>query len=640
MAFRRPSIPASLSSTYDHIACKGPENNHQHHPVPNHNHPRINLNSIPMLQRRHHSISTMPGLPNFFDTKDQPPVGFGPNALMSPTAHVDFSAMIRTDSSLNVEDDSTSAACSSLGCNQCASDCGASEAGDVCRDAECGPACDDDECERAASSCEDAECLSRSLSEKDKAAAGVLASFGGENPLGQDAMATSSMPSLQTTHFFSDQSSFDNGVMATANRSSFHNTGLPSTMVQSMNMDGFYQCDLDSLPATYMDASMDGNFDWASLAAHIANEHFSGACVRPCLMEQNLPFDNTKCPMPHQVFAHPGQEYFCVPSDQANFVACGAEFNNTADLIQHIFTQHQHQHAEEEQIDFFSGVHPPTLPLMASQHQHTHTHSHSPGTIQVSRKVLRNRESSTISPVSRALTTSSPVTSPSTLPSVASPNTPEQFACKWHNEEGGKICEAAFLDDEALQNHCREQHLKHLTKTDKGFRCQWEGCSREGQFTQKSKLERHLQTHTGFKPVKCEICGLALSAKQSLAQHMRIHTGEKPWTCEHPGCEAAFKQQSALTMHMRTHTGEKPLTCEVCGKAFGESSNLSKHRKTHNVRGAFKCDFCDKDFHRLDQKRRHEKTHRSKENNSTAMDIETPQTLRKVQGGRVTKGTK
>ncbi|KAK2020010.1 zinc-responsiveness transcriptional activator [Colletotrichum eremochloae] len=630
----------TITSWYDHIACKGPENNHQHHPVPNHNHPRINLNSIPMLQRRHHSISTMPGLPNFFDTKDQPPVGFGPNALMSPTAHVDFSAMIRTNSSPNVEDDSTSAACSSLGCNQCASDCGASEAGDVCRDAECGPACDDDECERAASSCEDAECLSRSLSEKDKAAAGVLASFGGENSLGQDAMATSSMPSLQTTQFFSDQSSFDNGVMATANRSSFHNTGLPSTMVQSMNMDGFYQCDLDSLPATYMDASMDGNFDWASLAAHIANEHFSGACVRPCLMEQNLPFDNTKCPMPHQVFAHPGQEYFCVPSDQANFVACGAEFNNTADLIQHIFTQHQHQHAEEEQIDFFSGVHPPTLPLMASQHQHTHAHSHSPGTIQVSRKVLRNRESSTISPVSRALTTSSPVTSPSTLPSAASPNTPEQFACKWHNEEGGKICGAAFLDDEALQNHCREQHLKHLTKTDKGFRCQWEGCSREGQFTQKSKLERHLQTHTGFKPVKCGICGLALSAKQSLAQHMRIHTGEKPWTCEHPGCEAAFKQQSALTMHMRTHTGEKPLTCEVCGKAFGESSNLSKHRKTHNVRGAFKCDFCDKDFHRLDQKRRHEKTHRSKENNSTAMDIETPQTLRKVQGGRVTKGTK
>ncbi|OHW92961.1 zinc-responsiveness transcriptional activator [Colletotrichum incanum] len=531
-----------LDLKYDHVACRGPENNHQHHPVPNHNHPRINLNSIPMLQRRHHSISTMPGIPNFFESKDQSPVGFGANALMSPTAHVDFAAMIHTDSSTNVEDDSTSAACSSLDCNQCASDCGASEAGDICRDAECGPACDDDECERAASPCEDAECLARSLSEKDKAAAGVLASFGGENSLGQNGMATSSMPSLQTSQFFPNQSSFDNGVMTAASQSSFHNGGLPSTMVQSMNMDGFYQCDLDSLPTTYLDASMDGNFDWASWAAHIANEHSSGAC--------------------------------------------------------------------------------------------------SPGTIQVSTKVLRNRESSTNSSVSRPPTASSPVVSPETILSEASSITSEQFACKWHKEAGGQVCGLVFQDDEGLQNHCREQHLKNLNKTDNGFKCRWEGCSRDGHFTQKSKLERHLQTHTGYKPVKCTICGLALSAKQSLAQHMRIHTGEKPWACQHPGCGAAFKQQSALTMHMRTHTGEKPLSCDVCGKAFGESSNLSKHRKTHNVKGAFKCDFCDKDFHRLDQKRRHEKTHRTKENGGAAVDIETSHTIRKTQGGRVTKNTK
>ena len=58
-------------------------------------------------------------------------------------------------------------------------------------------------------------------------------------------------------------------------------------------------------------------------------------------------------------------------------------------------------------------------------------------------------------------------------------------------------------------------------------------------------------------------------------------------------------------MHQRTHTGDKPLECEICGKRFSESSNLSKHRRTHNVKGMHECQLCGKDFHRLDQLRRH-----------------------------------
>ncbi|KAH7171115.1 hypothetical protein EDB81DRAFT_190640 [Dactylonectria macrodidyma] len=180
--------------------------------------------------------------------------------------------------------------------------------------------------------------------------------------------------------------------------------------------------------------------------------------------------------------------------------------------------------------------------------------------------------------------------------------------CHWLGEDG-TLCDHSFENQEQLQAHCKDHHLKDLKKTPgSGFYCSWSACTRKTPFSQKSKLERHMQTHTGYKPVRCDICGMYLSAKQSLEQHKRTHSGEKPWVCTFPGCEQAFKQQSALTMHIRTHTGEKPLQCEICGKWFGESSNLSKHRRTHNVRGGHSCQFCDKNFHRLDQLRRHMKS--------------------------------
>ncbi|KAF5022954.1 hypothetical protein F66182_5020 [Fusarium sp. NRRL 66182] len=175
------------------------------------------------------------------------------------------------------------------------------------------------------------------------------------------------------------------------------------------------------------------------------------------------------------------------------------------------------------------------------------------------------------------------------------------FSCRWVCDDG-VLCSQKFAGNKELQDHCKNEHVKNLKKGQTGFNCTWYGCIKHGPFSQKSKLERHMQTHTG-------LCGIMLSAKQSLEQHMRTHSGEKPWECKYPGCEARFKQQSALTMHMRTHTGEKPLKCEICGKRFGESSNLSKHRRTHNVRGSHVCEHCGKDFHRLDQLRRHLQTH-------------------------------
>ena len=63
-----------------------------------------------------------------------------------------------------------------------------------------------------------------------------------------------------------------------------------------------------------------------------------------------------------------------------------------------------------------------------------------------------------------------------------------------------KVCGAVLDGALALQQHAKEAHIDRLRKKI-GFECRWNGCSRYGMkpFSQKGKLDRHLQVHTGCK---------------------------------------------------------------------------------------------------------------------------------------------
>lgn len=298
-------------------------------------------------------------------------------------------------------------------------------------------------------------------------------------------------------------------------------------------------------------------------------------CVRPC------PADN---PLVYQQ-CHIPAEYYTVHGQQATLLSksreqleneselCGVKFNDPTNYIHH-----------------FNQVHRNALPR---------THEN-------------DLESPSISASEAPTPASAPISSENDEADQPKFSLSEetQFMCFWTSNDG-RPCNINFHNGDELQEHVKEAHLKSLPKQDTGFFCMWEGCGRSKSFAQKSKLTRHIQTHTGFKAEVCPHCNLRLSAKQSLNQHLLTHTGDKPWICDYPGCNARFRQQSALTMHKRTHTGEKPLKCDICGKGFSESSNLSKHRKIHSEELPLVCSVegCDKAFRRPDQLRRHMESH-------------------------------
>ncbi|KAM7347583.1 uncharacterized protein ACRADG_007134 isoform 2-T3 [Cochliomyia hominivorax] len=138
-------------------------------------------------------------------------------------------------------------------------------------------------------------------------------------------------------------------------------------------------------------------------------------------------------------------------------------------------------------------------------------------------------------------------------------------------------------------------------------------CDRD--FSTKTNLNRHMQSHGGNKPFSCLECKKSFTQKSTLKQHMYIHTGERPYVCE--VCNRGFTQCKSLIFHMRRHTGEKPFHCEYCLITFRQKDALRIHIIKHHVvveqstdgTEVFTCIICQKNFHRKIEFKIHMKVH-------------------------------
>jgi len=322
------------------------------------------------------------------------------------------------------------------------------------------------------------------------------------------------------------------------------------------------------------------NFPFSPLVNRVAShllvahgEDASSACTRPCLLDDPRNYPN--CPMPtiSNISSFNGQYNAASLRLQLgtdDLTACRAEVHDPETYLEHFNQQHRQFFASSNHNPLGNIQH--TLPETSAMSPIGAMSSSGETPVDIHDSTEFSGTPSPLTPMSNSLDMAdlkqeeivSPLGRERSMSEVSSDGL-SIHRCFWREEGLRGVCDELFSTPEELFNHASTVHIKNAKKGDQGFRCGWDDCPRSkagaSGFPQRSKIERHMQTHIDRK-------------SYHLCDGADLTDADKPHICT--VCHKGFSAKQALNQHMFIHTNQKPLVCEICNKAFRYPSALSK----------------------------------------------------------------
>jgi hypothetical protein len=257
------------------------------------------------------------------------------------------------------------------------------------------------------------------------------------------------------------------------------------------------------------------------ISRHLLYQHAdtdASSCIRPCIIDNSNFFGSCHLLQPGYENMQTHDFSRAAPSapDQSqaqnnaihqHSLDCGASIRNGDDLIQHFNRDHR------------PNVFPTSTVVRQSRMDFLHSASSAGSFFDSNASSARQTPDAGFGDGSMSAGSSSTNTPSSTIddndakryfPATVQPDTQsptnvnrEDCCCQWRAHPGLSICGERYANSEALFTHIIQAHIKTLPKTDSGFRCGWKDCPREQSdgsvFPQRSKIERHMQTHASRK---------------------------------------------------------------------------------------------------------------------------------------------